>query len=123
MKLMLCTSPAGLCSGLIASTVGDTALYLFGATSAVGMKSRGSYLLQWRFIEKLQAMGIAGYDLNGINPDANPGTYKFKKDLGGENGKDVRFLGQFDCRDSWLSSTLVKAGESARAVRRALGRG
>ena len=123
MRLMLCTSSAGHCAGVVASTIGDTGLYLFGATSSVGMRARGSYLLQWRLIQHLQSMGIARYDLNGINPDANPGTYKFKKDLAGENAKEVRFLGQFECKDNWMSSVLVKAGERIRAARRGLGAG
>jgi lipid II:glycine glycyltransferase (peptidoglycan interpeptide bridge formation enzyme) len=86
MKISLCKSDEELCSGLVCSVVGDTAVCLFSATSNSGMKSRGSYLLQWKFIEQLKQDGISVYNLNGINPVANPGTYRFKSSLAGKNG-------------------------------------
>lgn len=120
MKILLCRSSQGLCAGMITSAIGGTAVYLFGATSTTGMKSRGSYLLQWKFIERLKALNVPRYDLNGINPEANPGTYKFKSDLAGERGREVRFLGRFECCESAISSTCVSMGEWLRAIRRSL---
>jgi hypothetical protein len=120
MRVMLCRSHEGLCAGLIASEIGSSALYLFGATSNVGMKSRGSYLLQWKLIEALKRAGMPQYDLNGINPEANPGTYKFKSDLAGDEGKDRRFLGRFEVCDSVVSLACVRAGEKLRAWAQAL---
>jgi len=108
MRIMICKSTAGICAGLIWSAIGNTALYLFGATSNIGMKSNGSYLLQWKLIEQLKKDGCTVYDLNGINPEKNPGTYKFKSDLAGEHGKDVYFLGRFESHCNGLSHLCIK---------------
>lgn len=78
------------------------------------MKSRGSYAPQWKLIEGLKRDGIAVYDLNGINPEKNPGTFKFKDDLAGKNGSDVRFLGWFDSRGRAASAMCVQGGELLR---------
>src|SRR5436189_1342 len=83
MKIMLCKSGDEHCAGLVCSAIGKTAIYLFGATSNAGMKSRGSYLLHWKLIEWLKQNRFSVYDLHGINPVRNPGTYKFKNDLAG----------------------------------------
>lgn len=120
MRLMLCHSDDGVCAGLISSAIGSTALYLFGATSTIGLKSRGSYLLQWKLIERLKEAHVPRYDLNGINPETNPGTYKFKSDLAGEKGRQVRFLGRFESCDNMISSICVRVGEKLRSVSRAL---
>jgi lipid II:glycine glycyltransferase (peptidoglycan interpeptide bridge formation enzyme) len=111
MKILLCRSGEGVCAGLVCSIIGNNAVFLFGATSNAGIKSRGSYLLHWKLIEKLKKYHISIYDLNGINPIKNPGTYKFKNDLGGTNSKDVYFLGRFDAHTSVLSHWCVKCGE------------
>jgi lipid II:glycine glycyltransferase (peptidoglycan interpeptide bridge formation enzyme) len=120
MKTMLCRSDEGICAGLISSAIGGTAIYLFGATSALGMKSRGSYLLQWKFIERLKLNLVPQYDLNGINPETNPGTYKFKSDLAGDKGRDVRFLGRFESCESMVSLACVSVGEGLKSLSRVL---
>jgi lipid II:glycine glycyltransferase (peptidoglycan interpeptide bridge formation enzyme) len=119
-KVMLCKSTAGVFAGLVCSVIGNTALYLFGATSNIGMKSNGSYLLHWNLIQALKERGHTAYDLNGINPVKNPGTYKFKRDLAGKHGKDVHFLGRFDSRVNVFSHWCVQLGEGARTLRRTL---
>jgi hypothetical protein len=120
MRLMLCHSDDGVCAGLISHAIGSTALYLFGATSTVGLKRRGSYLLQWKLIERLKEGRVPRYDLNGINPETNPGTYKFKSDLAGEKGREVTFLGRFESCENMISSICVKVGERLRAITRVL---
>jgi lipid II:glycine glycyltransferase (peptidoglycan interpeptide bridge formation enzyme) len=120
LKIMLCKAGGTLCSGLICSAIGNTGIYLYGATSNAGLKSRGSYLLHWRLIEQLKRDGIATYDLHGINPVTNPGTYKFKADLCGSNGADVHFLGRFDSCTSMLSQSCVAVGDGLMGVVRSL---
>jgi peptidoglycan pentaglycine glycine transferase (the first glycine) len=120
MKIMLCTSDAGVCAGVVCSAIGRTAIYLFGATSNIGMKSNGSYLLHWKLIEHLKSDNRAIYDLNGINPISNPGTYKFKHDLAGQHGKDVFFLGRFESHAGIFSYSCVELGDRLRAAYRAL---
>jgi lipid II:glycine glycyltransferase (peptidoglycan interpeptide bridge formation enzyme) len=120
MRILLGRGEEGLCCGLICSAIGNTAVYLFGATSDVGLKKRGSYLLQWKLLENLKQSGITVYNLHGINPQTNPGTYTFKSDLAGKHGKDVFLLGRFDAHASSLSSFSVECGEKLRAAYRSL---
>lgn len=120
MKIMLCRSGEGICAGLICSAIGGMALYLFGATSTAGMKSRGSYLLQWKVIVRLKENLVPRYDLHGINPETNPGTYKFKSDLAGDKGRDVRFLGRFESCESMVSLACVSVGERLKSMYQAL---
>jgi lipid II:glycine glycyltransferase (peptidoglycan interpeptide bridge formation enzyme) len=115
MKVKLCLFGGQVCSGLICSAMGDSAVYLFGATSTVGMKSYGSYLLHWKLLEELKDGGTRSYNLNGINPEKNPGTYKFKHDLAGKNGRDVHTLGRFNTYDSLLSHWIVGLGDGLKA--------
>lgn len=115
MKIVLCRAGGQTCAGAIASALGQTGVYLFGATSNAGLKSRGSYALQWRLVQTLKEEGLRVYDLNGINPEKNPGTYKFKADLAGGNGMDVFFLGRFDAQGAGPSSWFLRAGEILRA--------
>jgi chitin disaccharide deacetylase len=118
LKILLCRSGGEVCAGLICSVIGNTAVYLFGATSDYGLKLRGAYLLHWKLIEWLKENGVEFYDLNGINPVINPGTYKFKADLCGNNGKDVHFLGRFDSCTNVLSHSCVASGDSLRMIYR-----
>jgi lipid II:glycine glycyltransferase (peptidoglycan interpeptide bridge formation enzyme) len=121
MKVLLCKSGSEVCSGVIASAIGKNAIYLFGATSTAGMKSRGSYLLQWRLIQQLQGAGVESYDLNGIDPVKNPGTFKFKHDLAGADGADVTFLGRFDAHRSRQAQFVVGLADLLRARARVCG--
>jgi len=118
MKIMLCRSGAGVCAGLVCSAIGRTAIYLFGATSNIGMESSGSYLLHWKLIEHLKKDGRTVYDLHGINPVANPGTHRFKSDLAGKHGNEVGFLGAFESHTGVFSHACVEFGERVRTAYR-----
>jgi lipid II:glycine glycyltransferase (peptidoglycan interpeptide bridge formation enzyme) len=118
MRVLLCKVDDNLCAGVICSAMGDTGVYLHGATSNAGLKNRGSYLLHWKTIEWLKSRGITTYDLHGINPITNPGTYRFKADLCGSNGQDLHFLGQFESHTSPLSHMCVALAERLRRLLR-----
>ncbi len=118
MRIMLCKSGDDICSGLICSAIGNTAIYLFGATSNRGMKSNGSYLLQWKLLKFLKGEQISVYNLNGINPVRNPGTYKFKREFAGSNGRDVRFVGRFESHPGNLGELCVTSTENIRTIYR-----
>jgi len=100
-------------TGLVATALGETGIYLLGATSDAGMKSKGSYLLQWQMMQRLRERGCRWYDLGGINPEKNPGVYHFKSGMGGE---EVTGLGRFALSRDPLSAAAVTAGERLRAV-------
>lgn len=118
MQIMICQFEGNPVCALICSAIGDRGIYLLGATSNNGLKSQGTYLLQWRTIEWLKARGCLWYDLGGIDPEKNPGTYHFKAGLCGKSGKEVRHLGQFDMCQSLISAVLVKTGDQLRAISR-----
>lgn len=98
-------------TGLVGSVVGDTGIYLLGATSDEGMKTKGSYLLQWTMMQRLKERGCTGYDLGGINPQANPGVYHFKEGMGGQ---EMGEMGRFSLSGGALSSLAVSGGENLR---------
>jgi len=115
LKTFLCYQGAQLVAGAAVSAVGTTGIYLLGATSDAGLTSQGSYLVQWSIIKWLKENGYVYYDLNGINPTTNPGTYRFKSGLAGKRGQEVEFLGRFQVSDSRFSSLAVGAGEYVAA--------
>jgi len=114
MRTLLCHENGVIVAGMVATAIGDTGVYLLGATSDEGLNAKGAYLLQWNMIEWLKENGIRWYDLGGIDPDANPGVYHFKK---GFSGMDVLQLSPFVASNSAVSSVIAKAG---MAMQRAL---
>ena len=116
MRILLCQTGDGPVAGLVASAMGDSAVYLLGATSDEGLNSKGAYLLQWTLIKWLKENGFRWYDLGGINPERNPGVFHFKKGL---SGADVCRLGpRVACR-SVVSSALVRTSLAMQgAIRR-----
>lgn len=107
MRIFLCQSSGVISAGVICAVVGDTGVYLFGATNDEGMTNKGSYLLQWKAIQWMKNSGCRYYNLNGINPVMNPGGYHFKVGLSGKNGRDVNYLGRFDSYAGELTAKLA----------------
>jgi lipid II:glycine glycyltransferase (peptidoglycan interpeptide bridge formation enzyme) len=70
-------------AGALISFAGSAAVYLLGASNPDGRVLRASFLLQWTVIKNAKALGKRFYDLGGVNEQANPGVYRFKKGLGG----------------------------------------
>ena len=81
MQIMICEDRGAPVAGLVVSAIGGSAIYLLGATSDDGLKSKGAYLLQWNMIQWLKQNGVRWYDLGGIDPEANRGVYSFKKGI------------------------------------------
>jgi len=94
-------------AALVVSAMGDSAIYLLGATSDEGLRSKGAYLLQWAALQWLKANGIRWYDLGGIDPEGNPGVYSFKR---GMSGSDVTQISPLVASKSGVSSVIAKAG-------------
>jgi lipid II:glycine glycyltransferase (peptidoglycan interpeptide bridge formation enzyme) len=102
-------------AAVVASCMGDTGRYLLGATGEQGLKTKASYALHWRVIERLVERGFRQYDLGGIDPEKNPGGYQFKSRMG---GREVRFLGSFQCCQSVASRIAVSVGVGLRKLAR-----
>lgn len=99
-----------LIAGHMASMLGDTCVYLLGATSDEALKTNAAYLLQWHVIEQARACGLRWYDLGGIDPAENPGVYHFKCGLG---GTEMRVPGPFELAPGTLRARLALRAESA----------
>ena len=110
LRVFLCLYKGEPCAGAICSSIGKTGIYLFGATNETALKNKASYLIQWKIVEFLKNQGCNYYDLHGINPENNPGTYIFKAGLCGSNGRDIRFLGYFDSWTNPVSRFFVRFG-------------
>lgn len=107
-RVLICEYDGKPISGIVASSIGNTGIYLLGATGDNGLTLKGNYLLQWHMVKWLKKSGFKYYDLGGIDPEVNPGVYHFKSGLRGE---DVTFTGRFESTGSRLSSFIVKAAE------------
>jgi lipid II:glycine glycyltransferase (peptidoglycan interpeptide bridge formation enzyme) len=104
-------------AGHVSSALGDTCIYLLGASNDAGRQAKASYLLQWHTVERAKSAGAAYYDLGGIDPAENPGVHHFKAGLG---GRDCTFIGQFQSCGSVSGRVLVPLAERAyRALRAA----
>jgi len=119
MQILICENKRTPVAGLVVSAMGDSAIYLLGATSDDGLNTKGAYLLQWTMIQWLKANGIRWYDLGGIDPEGNPGVYTFKR---GFSGVDICQMNPFVACDSAISSAVARAGLTLKgALRRSEG--
>ena len=119
MQILICENQRIPVAGLVVSAMGDSAIYLLGATSDGGLNTKGAYLLQWTMIQCLKENGIRWYDLGGIDAEGNPGVYSFKR---GFSGLDVCQINPLVASGSAVSSAIVKAGLAMqRTLRGSLG--
>jgi lipid II:glycine glycyltransferase (peptidoglycan interpeptide bridge formation enzyme) len=95
-------------ASLVGSAIGNTGIYLLGASNEIGMKNKASYLLQWEMIKWLKQKDCQRYDLGGINLDDNPGGYHFKS---GITDQEVLGIGTYETYKSSLSKRIVSFGE------------
>ena len=120
LRVLICEQEGVPVAGVVGTALGNSGIYLFGATSDQGMNSKGSYILQWRMIQSLKENGIRFYNLGGINPEKNPGVYHFKQGL---SGQDVLYLPPLFSCASRLSTAFVRVGAMANGrLRRTLTR-
>ena len=108
MKIFLCEHKGSPVAALVCSAMGDTGIYLLGASIDADMRLKASYLLHWNVIKWLKNSGIRYYDLGGIDPTENPGGYQFKRGL---SGVDVSHISPLVACDNGLSMAFAKAGQ------------
>jgi peptidoglycan pentaglycine glycine transferase (the first glycine) len=105
--LLLAEHEGQLLAGLVAFAFGDTACYMYGASSDEKRNLMATYLLQWEAILWAREQGCRIYDLWGV-PDEEEetleagfetrsdglwGVYRFKRGFG---GRLVRTIGAWD---------------------------
>ncbi|HNS51117.1 MAG TPA: peptidoglycan bridge formation glycyltransferase FemA/FemB family protein [Anaerolineae bacterium] len=106
-ELLLAEHEGRLLAGVVAMAFGDTACYMYGASSDEGRNLMPTYLLQWEAMRWAQEQGYRWYDLWGV-PDEDEavleaqfadrsdglwGVYRFKRGFG---GRLVRTAGAWD---------------------------
>jgi len=118
MQILVCKSGEEPIAGLVGSAIGSTGIELIAATGDNGTKLGGSYLLRWRMLEYLKNSGCRFYNLNGINPDRNPGGYQFKSGFAGKDGLDLYYIGNFQTQESSLASLILKHKDKLSWIRK-----
>ena len=81
--LFIATCNQRLAAGAFIIRCGSHIHYFWGATDRELAKARPGEALHWAIIEWAVAQASTLYDLEGIDPVGNPGTYEFKRKLGG----------------------------------------
>ncbi len=98
----------------LGSYLGDTAVYLLGFTDDTALETNAAYLLQWTVIKRATEAGMKWYDLGGIDPEGNPGVYRFKT---GISGVDVKAAGPFEAAPTRVKHKLLQGIEKLGKVR------
>jgi lipid II:glycine glycyltransferase (peptidoglycan interpeptide bridge formation enzyme) len=113
MRVLICEQSGVPVAGIVISAMGNSGIYLLGATSDDGLNAKGAYLLQWNMIQWLKDIGFKWYDLGGIDPLRNPGVFSFKRGLSGSDGSQLTPL--VGCNNV-VSSAVVRASLVANRV-------
>lgn len=87
------------CGAAFIIRFGESIHYMWGAVDRAFSKLNIGEAIQWEVIEWALEQQCTLYDLEGIDPKSNPGTYLFKKKLGGDvtvlAGEQIYFLNKF----------------------------
>jgi len=118
MKIFVCQHMGEPVAVTIGSVVGNTGVYLLGATGQAGLGLDASYLVHWRMIQWLKSVGARYYDLGAINPQRNPGGYFFKQGIAGKSGWDETFLRVHQAGHTWRGWVTALFLKGAKLVRR-----
>ena len=108
-QILLAEHDREVVAGHVSSMLGDTCVYLLGATTGCGRRLQAAYLLQWKAMLSAREHHMRWYDLGGIDPDANPGVCHFKRGL---NGLDISAPGPFETAAPGARSALTRRIES-----------
>lgn len=101
-------------AGAVVGGVGETAQYLFGASTAEGTRLRSGYALQWWLVRRLTKLGYRRYDLGGDVGDS--GLRQFKTGLVGRQGYIVHLPGEYYCCRDFTSRAIAETAFGARAL-------
>jgi lipid II:glycine glycyltransferase (peptidoglycan interpeptide bridge formation enzyme) len=121
MRVLVCENNGEPHCATIFSAIGDTGIYLLGATGEKGLGPNGPYLLQWRMIQSLKERGVRWFDLGGIDPAGNPGVYDFKLGIAGKSGSvEETFIGEYHGCFTWKTQAArfaMRAGNKLKSIR------
>lgn len=105
-RLFLARYRGRLGAGAFVIRCGRSLHFFWGATDRGAADARVGEAVQWAVIEWGLEQGCTRYDLEGVDPAANPGTYAFKKKMGGTEvtlrGKQYHPVGLRGRALAWL---------------------
>ena len=107
------------CGALLLARVGDRAWELFGGWSGTHGESRPFYLLKWRAMQRMRALGARRYDMWGLaegSDDPLAGVENFKLGFGGEV---VTWIGSYEIPVRAALYPLWQLGARRRLARSA----
>ncbi|WP_315928679.1 GNAT family N-acetyltransferase [Mesorhizobium sp. SP-1A] len=110
-----------LVAGATIGLFGDTAYYMFGATSAEALPLKAGYALHWWIFQWLRSEGLRWYDLGGAAHE--PGLRQFKNGLAGKAGRVVTMEGEHDFWSGSVARLSADAVFGLRHLRRRLRHG
>lgn len=92
--------------------MGNTAWYLYGASSNHQRNRMAPYLVQWEAISRSLRSGCTLYDFRGVSGDLSPnnplyGLYRFKQGFGAEL---VEYVGEWDLALRPISYWVMRRG-------------
>jgi lipid II:glycine glycyltransferase (peptidoglycan interpeptide bridge formation enzyme) len=107
----------------VVDSIGDTGVYLYGASSERGRELGAGYALHWWIVRWLRDRGARRYDLGeGIT---NPGLRQFKTGLVGRTGFIAPLLGNFDACDNtaslWIGRLATGLQDAQQRLRERIG--
>jgi hypothetical protein len=105
-RIVLASRGSKPLAGAVVLQLGDTATYLFGATSRAGREAKAGYALHWWIARWLRGAGVRWYDLGG--EAGEPGLRQFKKGLVGKNGCAHKLLGEYEAGSRPLSALAAR---------------
>jgi CelD/BcsL family acetyltransferase involved in cellulose biosynthesis len=109
-RLLIARSGDQICAGSFVIRCGRNANYFWGAVDRAFAQQRAGEAVQWASIEWALQRGCTLYDLEGIDPQKDPGTYAFKKKTGGLEvslkGKQYLPLSPVGRVAAWLEASL-----------------
>lgn len=115
-KLVVAYHDNKLVAGATIGLFGDTAYYMFGATSAEALPLKAGYVLHWHIFQWLREQGFHWYDLGGAAHDA--GLRQFKKGFVGKAGQIVNMEGEYDRWATPLSRLIADGVFGLRQLKR-----
>lgn len=114
MIFLVCLKEGTPVAGMSGSIFGRMGIYMLGASGDAGKGLNGSYLLQWRMIERMKAVGVVRYDLGAFNEEKNPSVYHFKQGLAGRCGWEETFLHGYELHGS-IRARAISVGLRMRS--------
>ncbi|MEM8539826.1 MAG: peptidoglycan bridge formation glycyltransferase FemA/FemB family protein [Pseudomonadota bacterium] len=108
-----------LCASGVVDICGDTAIYLYGATSNEALELRAGYALHWAIVKTLcEDAKVKWYDLGGN--DLDKGLHQFKSGFVGKSGELCDCPEIYHFSGSWLGGCLGRSVFAARGFKQSV---